>query len=347
LKILVVYNCCGILNDNLPMWSAHLNKILRQTYEDFHLCISACQVSKESRNYFVELQGKHLPNKIFINFIKDTLPVNITFNKSCMEASKIMNFDAFLYLASDVNFTKDTKKSIKDIKKLGKSGKLEKSAKEQAEAGADIFNVDTEVISKLVALHKGSNAGITSGVVNNDHGIIIWLGEKVFDLLDSSHYEIPIGKTINLHCMLFDRKIYDNYNNRIIPDIFRSYCTESVFSYLTASLGLKFMIHDRTLFLTHYHGKDKGCAGFPGYKGWKDLFRSKLHVKDRLMTNEAISCGFGYEEELDPPVFPHDPNYYHGTTHISPQTLLDFNRKALYLGKDEFDYDTINSIFRN
>ena len=32
-KILVVYNCCGIRQSNLPMWSSHLNNILKQNYE--------------------------------------------------------------------------------------------------------------------------------------------------------------------------------------------------------------------------------------------------------------------------------------------------------------------------
>lgn len=307
-KILVVYNCCGIRQDNLNMWSSHLDNILKQNYEDFDLCISACKISENSKSYFKELKKKYR-NKIILSFIDDVLPVNITFNKSCIESSKHQNYDAYLYVASDVN-----------------------------------FNEDADVLTKLVDLHFSDNIGITSGLVSSDSGIDVWMGNQVLNHLDHDHFEIPVGKTLNLHCMLFDKKIFESYNQKIIPDIFRTYCTESVFSFLTASLGMKYMIHNKSVFLTHLIGRDGSSVGFQGNRGWTDMYNPNISVQDRLMTQEARDCGFGYEEYLN--VFIHDSDKYNDdNTHKNPQDLYEFNKKSIFLSDEEFDYDKINIHF--
>lgn len=307
-KILVVYNCCGIRQNNLPMWSSHLENILKQNYEDFDVCISACKISDDSKSYFNELKTKY-ENKIILSFIDDVLPVNITFNKSCIEASKYQNYDAYLYVASDVN-----------------------------------FNDDINVLTKLVNLHFSDNIGITSGLVSADSGIDVWMGYQVLNHLNHSHFEVPIGKTLNLHCMLFDKKIFESYNQKIIPDIFRTYCTESVFSFLTASLGLKYMIHNKSVFLTHLIGRDGSSVGFGGHRGWQDMFNPAISAQDRLMNQEARDCGFGYEEYLN--IFVHDSDKYNSdNTHKNPQVLHDFNKKSIFLSDEEFDYNKINIYF--
>ena len=51
-KVLVVYNCCGIANDNISMWDKHLQKVLNQDYENFDVCISGCKISESSKEHF-------------------------------------------------------------------------------------------------------------------------------------------------------------------------------------------------------------------------------------------------------------------------------------------------------
>jgi hypothetical protein len=305
-KILVVYNCCGIAKDNWNMWESHLNGVINQSYENFDICISGCRISDPSKERFLELK-KNSNKKIYLNFIEDTLPVNVTFNKSCIESSKLDYYDAFMYLASDVN-----------------------------------IGVNLDTIKNLSDLHFSDSIGITSGVVNFDSGIEVWLGNDIFNnFLNHSHYEIPVGKTLNLHCMIFDRKIFESYNERIIPDIFRTYCTESVFSFITASLNLKFMIHNKNVFVTHLAGQDGSSVGFGGGRTWTDLFNSKTSVHERLMSEEAKSVGFGYEEYIN--VFIHDHSKYNeDNTHKNPKELFEFNKKSLFLSEDELDYNTIN-----
>ncbi len=309
-KILLVYNCCGIARDNIQMWSSHLNSILNQDYPNLSICISGCRISESSKRYFEDLQKTSI-RKIYLSFIEDILPVNITFNKSCIEASKYENFDGFVYVASDVDM-------------------IDK----------------TNVITKLVDLHFSKNCAITSCPVSFDSGIEAWLGHHIFnDYLNHNHFEIPVGKTCNLHCMLFDKLIYDTYDKKIIPDIFRTYCTESVFSFITSSLSKKFIIHNKSIMIVHLAGRDGSSIGFQGGRNWKDLFMTKNDVYNRLMTEEARSVGFGYEEYIN--VFLHDTNKYNSdNTHKNPQELLEFNKKSIYLSQEEFDYNKININFK-
>jgi hypothetical protein len=308
-KILVVYNCCGIRQNNLPMWSSHLNNILKQNYENFDVCISGCLISEDAKSYFQNLKNEY-QNKIILSFIDEVLPVNITFNKSCIEASKYHNYDGFMYVASDVN-----------------------------------FNDDVNVITKLVNLHFSDNIGITSAVVSADSGIDVWLGLDVLNNhLNNNHFEIPVGKTLNMHCMIFDKKIFESYNQKIIPDIFRTYCTESVYSFITASLGMKYVIHDKSVLLTHLIGRDGSSVGFGGNRGWQDMFNPNIPVEQRLMTQEAKDCGFGYEEYIN--IFIHDSEKYNDdNTHKNPEILYDFNKKSIFLTEEEFNYNNINIQF--
>ena len=50
MKILVVYNICGLKFDNLEMWSNHLKDILNQDYPNFTVAVSGCIVSDKSKN---------------------------------------------------------------------------------------------------------------------------------------------------------------------------------------------------------------------------------------------------------------------------------------------------------
>jgi|694.fasta_scaffold15936_10 hypothetical protein len=307
-KILVVYNISGIIHERIDMWFQFLLPIINQNYKNFDVCISGCKISKETQNKFIEFK-KSVSKKVHLIFYDEVHPVNVTFNKTCIELSKYEFYDAFMYVASDVNF---------------------------------IEHLDA--LSKLTDLHFNENCGITSVVVNNDSGIIPWLGENVYNnILNESHYQVPIGKTCNMHCMLFDRKFLDYYG-KIIPDIFRSYCTESTFSFLTSSIEKKFIIHNKDIILIHLHSSDGSSGGFQGNRGWKDLYKSSRNVMDRLMTNDAWICGFGYEECQN--IFPHNKDMYdeYGI-HKNPKLLVEFIKENLYLNKIELNYDTINVTY--
>jgi hypothetical protein len=323
-NILVIYNICGIKFNNLEMWSNHLQDILNQNYSNFTVAISGCVVSENSKIELEKLKNKY--NNVVFNWIEDILPVNVTFNHTaqiCTE--KLGIFDAYLYVASDVK-----------------------------------FNNDIDVLSKLVYLHFNSNSAITYALVDNDHGLDGWyhsIWSDLDKLLDTDHFVINIGKTANMHVSLFDKEFYLQFNNKIIPDIFATHCTETTYSYLAASLNKKFIVHSKDIILSHIGFADGHSIGFideikhDDKLSWKHLFKSSIPAEERLLNQEAKESGFGYGEWKEM-ILPGEKVLYRDETmydeeenHKEPQKLLSFLKKALYLSNDEFNYNNINYTF--
>lgn len=314
MKILVIYNICGIKFNNLEMWSNHLQDILNQEYSNFTVAVSGCIVSNESKIELEKFKDKH--SNIVFNWIEDKLPVNVTFNHTAQVcANQLGEFDGYLYVASDVKFGNDTK-----------------------------------VIEKLAYLHQNSNSAMTYALVDNDHGLDGWYADvwsELDKMLETDHFCINIGRTANMHVILFDKIIYQTFNNKIIPDIFASHCTETTYSYLAASLGKKYVVHNKDVMLGHIGFADGHSVGFideiqyNDSLAWKHLFKSKIPAEERLLSDEAKASGFGYEAHRG--LLAHDELMYdNDENHIEPQKLLDFLKKAIYLSNDEFDYKIIN-----
>ena len=314
MRILVIYNICGIKFNNLEMWSNHLQDILNQEYSNFTVAVSGCIVSDESKAELEKLKEKH--SNVVFNWIEDKLPVNVTFNHTAQVCTEQLGeFDGYLYVASDVKFGSDTK-----------------------------------VIEKLAYLHQNSNSAMTYALVDNDHGLDGWYSDVWSDLdkmLETDHFCINIGRTANMHVILFDKVIYNTFNNKIVPDIFATHCTETTYSYLTAALSKKYVVHNKTVMLGHIGFADGHSVGFINeiqYNdnlAWKHLFRSKISAEERLLNDEAKASGFGYEAHRG--LLAHDESMYdENENHIEPEKLLGFLKKAIYLSEDEFDYKTIN-----
>jgi hypothetical protein len=304
-KILVVFNCSGIIRNPIDMWESHLLQILKQDYADYDVCVSGCKISEDSKKRLQILKNNH-PNNFHLIFFDEIYPVNVTFNKSCLIMSENKNFDAFLYVASDVG-----------------------------------FNNRNDVLQKITDLHFSGEYGITSTVVNYDSGIDSWMGSDVLNnKLSLDNFIVPIGKTCNLHCMMFDKKIFESYG-KILPDIFRSYCTESTFTFLTASVDLKFVIHKNDLLLIHLGHTDGSSGGFQGNRGWSDLYNSKLTVQERLINQKANEVGFGYEE-CSSILLHNKQKYDHKGNHINSVELLDFMKYSVFLSTEELNYNNIN-----
>jgi hypothetical protein len=166
-------------------------------------------------------------------------------------------------------------------------------------------------------------------------------------MLETDHFCINIGRTANMHVILFDKVIYETFNNKVIPDIFASHCTETTYSYLTAALGKKYVVHNKDIMLGHIGFADGHSVGFINeiqYNdsiAWKHLFKSSIPAEERLLSAEAKASGFGYEAHRG--LLPHDESMYdENENHIEPEKLLGFLKKAIYLSDDEFNYKTIN-----
>ena len=321
MRILVIYNICGIKFNNLEMWSNHLQDILNQDYPNFTVAVSGCVVSDSSKIELEKLKTKY--SNVIFNWIEDILPVNVTFNHTAQVCTKQLGeFDGYLYVASDVKFGDDIK-----------------------------------VIEKLAYLHQNSNSALTYALVDNDHGLDAWYPE-VWDnldkLLDTDHFCINIGKTANMHVTLFDKEIYNNFNNKIVPDIFATHCTETTYSYLAASLAKKFVVHNKNIMLSHIGFADGHSVGFideikyDDKLSWKHLFKSSIPADERLLSQEAKESGFGYGEwkQMLMPgetiLYRDETMYDEEENHKNPQKLLSFLKKAIYLSDNEFNYNNVN-----
>jgi hypothetical protein len=316
-NLLVVYNICGIKHDNIEMWVNHLQDIVDQKYNNFTVAISGCKISESSKKTLIEFKNKY--KNVVFNFTDETLPVNVTFNHTTQIcSSEFGTFDGYIYVASDVK-----------------------------------FGTDYDVLTKLSHLHFSTNSAMTYALVDNDHGLDGWYNEcwdELNQLLEKDHFCINIGKTGNMHVILFDKELYVKYDTKIIPDIFASHCTETTYSYLAASINKKITVHNKSVMLKHIGFADGHSVGFMDEIGWnhklawKHFFKCKSTAEERLLSNEAKEVGFGYVDFYGG--FKHDSNLYdENENHIQPEKLFNFLKKSVYLSNEEFNYSEIKYSF--
>jgi hypothetical protein len=319
MKIVVVYSTCGIARSgNAPKYIESVWTVLAQRGVDFRVIISSCRNTEVDRSALIS-EFKGCP--VSFNWIDDTLPVNITFNHSCLKAVELFGEpNAFLYMDSGVSLPHD------------------------------------HCLAPLCDLHLSGHYAMTAGRVSTDSGTFLWFNRGAHpkdetgqaDLYRDGDLLIPVGKTVNLHLQLFDSSIFRAYDNRIIPDIFASFCTESVFSFLCAAVRRRFVVSSRVV-VDHRLDVDWRSAGFePGAQPlpfWQHLLpQSPRPMTDIIADPEARACGFGYEECQA--VLLHDPTCYAANGDcLDPDRLLRFLKANLYLPPDRFDYGTINHRF--
>jgi len=320
-KLLIVYNTCGIReNENLNYYFFALNSLLEQNENNHHVVISGCLHREEIKNKIKTTFG----NKISYSFIDEKLPVNVTFNKTVQKTiEKLGNFKGYLFIDSGINFSHDK-----------------------------------NAIKKLFDAHCSGNYAMTASRTDTDAGTFLWFNEgKNYDdesgqeiLFKNGNLEIPIGKTINLHCQIFDHSIYESFGGKIIPDIFASHCTESVFSYLCASVNKKFVVV-KNVIANHFVGMDGPSAGFRPetnpFPAWQHTFRtpSPSTILKIISDPEALESGFGYEECQN--ILSHKKEKYTEKGECTdPGRLKKFIEENLFLKPSFLDYDKIDCDFQ-
>lgn len=329
MKLIIIFNTCGISGkDNSAIYINHINGILNQNFDDFRVVLSSCLNSNQTRNSLL----KHFGNKISYSFIDQLLPVNITFNKSIQVASSYFG-EAEAYASID--------------------------------SGVDISH-DLNSIKKLFELHKTGDYGITASRIEDDSGYWLWFGdydknwsphipatanqekECANKMFANGNFEIPLGKTINQHLQIFNPLILKNFDNRLTPDIFASHSTEGLYTYITASIGKKFVIH-KDVIAKHSQTVDGGSSGFrperegvPGYQ--HTISFAKKKIMDIIFSEESKEVGFGYEECQK--ILMHNPSKFDENGYPKDaEKLKKFLLNNFYLSKEELDYNNIHNIF--
>ena len=306
-KLLVVYNTCGFLGREPVDWYIDcIKNILNQDFDGHRIVISSCGNRIDTIKKLLSTFG----NQISYNLINDRITVNQSFNHTVAKCVKEFGeFEGYLYIDSGINF-QDNRNVLKDAYEL----------------------------------YKANNYGMVTIQASNDNGFEQWIGVEGF--VENEHFEIPIGRACNLHTQIFSNKMLKAFDNKIIPDIFIAYCTESVFSFLCAATSQKWVIM-KDLVLEHLKSVDGATCGFDhtGQKGDnKNNLFGGLDIYEICADPEAWESGFGYEEMQG--VFHHNPDKYDENGMVEdPERLKEFIRTRMFLNNAQFDYKTITHRF--
>ena len=285
----------------------HYIKVIHQLLDQKFKGFRIVLSSCLNTNIIRNILYKEFDNSISYNFIDDVLPVVVTFNDTVRESIKNHGrFESYLYIESGLDF---------------ENNKL--------------------ILQQLYNMMKAGPHSIVSGMVDTDAGY------EAHDLdinKEEGFFIIPVGKAVNGHITLFGDKLV-SYYGKCFPDIFAGYCSESVYSFLSAALKTKWVLCTKSI-IKHYKEMDNRSSGFDIH-GW---VRSGNQTYDhpfiipsiinRICTQENWEVGLGYEEFRK--IMIHKQDQFDKNGFCINDKLKEICKTKLFLQKNEFDYDKIN-----
>lgn len=253
-------------------------------------------------NTTIDRIKKEFGDRVSINLIKDKLTINITFNSTIRQC----------------------------IKYYG-----EADGYSYVDSGVVYDNLNT--LQLMWDMLNTGPFGMVSCVVSEDTGFCWWGYQP------SGHMSlVPIGKAINGHTEIFSHEMFKAYNDKVIPDIFASYCTESIYTFLLSAIKLRWVICP-DIYATHVQGIDGASSGFSRNNvkiNWDHSIASRS-ISEIISDPEAARLGFGFEECQQ--VLMHDPKCFDDNGFAIYPELYTWIQNNCFLKKQEFDYDTIQS----
>lgn len=300
-RLLLIYNTCGISNQENDDHYVHaLRAILSEANLEDCVVISACLNAPRVK---MRLLNQFASRGVNFNFIEEKLPVNVTFNHSVLQTVKRRGrFAGYMYIDSGITLRPGT-------------------------------------LTGLRRRVESNHCAMIAAECANDTGYKWWFGTETLPGT-APDFHMPIGKTTNLHAQVFSDELFEAYDHRIIPDIFASWSTESVFTFMCAAIKKKFCVC-RGLLVDHIINMDGGASGFRdgNFGHWDHTFRSPRTMTEIIADPEGISAGFGYEEFRQ--VLMHDPSQFDENLHCKNEKLREFIKQNLFLPKDRLDYETV------
>lgn len=303
-KYLVIYNTCEIRKNNLFLYIDGIDHLLNQKSNGFKydLAVSGCRLHESTKIALFKRYGKKL-----IYFYTDALyPVNITFNKSVDEIVKVNGkYDGYVFVDSGVITIFDTV--------------LE-----------EIYNRDITNKYGIISVQTDTDTGYQSQF-GLPHGYA-FIGQD---------FIVPVGKCVNIHFNFYPHCFYEYYG-RVLPDIFKASCTESVFYYMVSALKLKWCVI-KDIVLKHHHSAD-GATSLEKYEPptkpyWNELM-CDIDITKAFADPRAKSTGFGYDEWAH--TFDHNPAAFDSNgMPLDPNGLGDFLKETVLLSENLFDYNSI------
>ena len=308
MKILTIYNTCGI-NANRTDWYANcLQSVIDQDYPDNKIVMSSCL---NSEGCITAIKDK-FQDLVDIVLFSDPYIVNTTCNRSIqLMVEKYGAFDAYLFLDSGVYFT------------------------------------DPQSISKAVESIKQNDYSMLTIQTDTDTGFMPFgfSQDSPTAQITGEDFIIPLGHACNLHCQFFTNDIFKAFGNKIIPDVFAAYCTESTFPFLNASVGKKWGIlkdvmapHNKAV-----DGPSSSQSHISQSHGnpWNNLLYGR-DAREFIDDPEAIRCGLGYEECGN--VMNHNPEAYDKNDNaLFPEELKSAILKYFFTNESDLDYNNIET----
>ena len=249
---------------------------------------------------------KQFGNAISYNFIEDVHTVNVTFNHTVKAVSKKLGyFDGYIYVDSGMN-----------------------------------TNKQTNILQEINLRSQSKKYGMITVQSSNDTGYEGWFGKTETYTFKENDFIIPVGKCCNLHFQYFNNELLRYYNG-LMPDIFKAFCTESVFSFLNAALNLKWIIM-KDIAVFHNKAADGPVSGFSHVGNsntpWNNLL-GDLKIEDVVVNDYAKSLGMGYEEYQK--IMLHDPNLFTEDGFAKDPRLKKFIKSNLFVDSTIVNYDNI------
>ena len=321
-KILVVYNTCGIApKENSESYKVSIQSLLDQDGEYCDVVMSSCLNTGHTRGTIQRFFG----NKIKYNFVDEIHPVNVTFNHAVNNVIKHNDeYSGYMYMDSGSCLYphRDLMQSLYKYLKTGKYGMITPQPSSDTEyyegLGIGEFRGDDEAARKII--------------------------------FKDGDYIIPVGKACAPHINVISNELRSFYG-RVYPDIFASHCTESTFSFVNAALCKQWILL-KDFVVSHQVSMDGQSSGFhPGEwvaKTRRPTFDHPYRIPSvvsRLCTEEAKSCGFGYEECRN--IFMHDDFHFDENYHCNNDKLKHFIKEALFLSEGELNYEKIKHEYIN
>jgi hypothetical protein len=311
-KMLVVYNTCGIKKDNTEWYIKCINSLLNQDFAGYHIVLSSCLNSPACFRRLYEVFGK----KISYCYHVEPHTVNVTFNKTVQECVKEFGeFESYLYVDSGC-----------------------------------LIEDENNFLKKIYESFKTNSYGILSVQTNTDTCFQVldptFINDCDTPQIVDKDYVIPVGKAINLHFSLFSGEIYNTYN-KILPDVFAAYCSESTLSFVCASINQRWAIM-KDLLVKHHKSIDGATLCVPHHSvvhqnHWNNLLYDR-NALDFINDPEAFKGGLGYEECNN--IMNHDPAAYDNNENaLYREKLVEVIDKYLFLREKELNYDQIKIKF--
>jgi len=316
MKTLLVYNICGLGNSPpLDHYVKCIDSFLDQDFKDYQVLLSAC---KSDPVLFNNLYKKY-KDKISYVYHHGIYTVNTTFNKAVQEYVKEKGpAESYMFVDSGCSFY-----------------------------NPEIDTLDTTILKNTYDTFKRYDNSIISLQTNSDEALQTinqkykYESSKVQIVAEDLY--VPLGNALNCHVTMFSHKMYEAYNSKLIPDVFRAHCTESTFRYLAAAVNTKwYVMKDQQVeHLKAIEGPSTGFQHVSPQHGntWNNL----LYDRDALgfiKDTEFINSGIGYEECNN--ILPHNKTAYdENDMPLDPEVMKKLINKYFFLTKEELDYNSM------